>query len=86
MPIISIIVMVPRPKHELLPGIFASIPAVIVVALPTGREPAIGTAKDVDPATILTDLTVPWTRLGFASLVFEVVVVTTDLQPLLKLC
>ena len=59
---------------------------MVVVALPAGRESAIVAAKDVDPAMVLTDLTMPWIRLSFVSLVFKVVVVTVDLQSLPELC
>ena len=55
------------------------------MAISAGCESAIVAAKDVLPARIFTDLTVPWI---FFSLVFvqEIVVVTVDPQPLLKFC
>lgn len=56
------------------------------MAIPAGCESASIAAKDVFPATIFTNPTVPWIRLSLAALVVEVVVVTAALQSLPELC
>ena len=76
--------MVSRPEHELLPRIFASIPAEKIVAISAGGEPAINAAKDVFPPRVLTDPTT--SRIAFGMFfVEEIIVVTVDLQFLLEL-
>lgn len=85
-PIVNLIVMISDARYELVSRIFASIPAEEVVAVSAGRESAIVAAKDILPATVLTDLTVPWACIRFVSHVIEVVVVTIDPQSLLEFC
>ena len=85
MPLVTIIVIVSPAEPEFLPRIFASIPAEVIVARSAGREPASVAAKDVLPTVILADCAAPRV-LSSLVLIVEVVMITVNLQPLLKLC
>lgn len=75
--IVSIVAAMPSTKDEVLEK---------TMAFPARGESATDAAKDVLPATILTDFTVIWVPSALASLIVEVAVVTADLQSLLELC
>lgn len=76
---VSVIIVVPEAKHELLPRSFASIAAVELWHFRHAMNRQSVTAKDELPAVILTDFTVPWIISG-SLLPIEVVVVAADLH------
>lgn len=84
--IISVIVVVAVTKPGLFPRILTPIPTEEIMAVSAGRKAAMVAAKDVLPARVFTDLTVPRTRCRLVPFVTEIVMVTIDLQSLLELC